>query len=85
MIGFNLPGVDPAAAAARKLQKELEAKKAARAYEQHCAQCGMNPIEAHRLAPPLVKKGQALRRVEAKQRREAAFRAKKEQMARRFG
>ena len=84
MLG-QLPGQDPSKAAAAKLQAEIKAQSTSRRFEQHCAQCNINPIEARRLAPPLVRKGQALRSIETKQRQRDALKAKKEQYERRFG
>ena len=80
-----LPGSDPAAIKARKLQRDLQAKAASRAYDRHCAQCGMSAYEARRLAPKEVQRGMALRRIEAKQREREVIKARKEQMERRFG
>ena len=84
MLG-RLPGHDPAKAAAAKLQAQIKAKNAARKFDQYCAACNIDPLEARRVAPPLVRKGQALRSAEAKQRQRDALKAKKEAMERRFG
>ena len=84
MLG-QLPGRDPAKAAAAKLQREIAAKNAARRYEAYCDNCGMDAFNARRLAPPLVRRGQALRSIEAKERRRDALKARKEAMERRFG
>ena len=81
----RLPGSDPARAVAAKLRREIEAKSAARRYEQHCESCGLSPIEAKFLAPGLVKEGQSLRRVEEKRRSQQAFQARKEAMRQKFG
>ena len=82
---IRFPGSDPARAVAAKIQAELKAKKAARAYEEYVKNSGMNRFDAQRLAPPLVKKGQTLRSIEAKQRVRNALQAKRERLARRFG
>ena len=84
MLG-RLPGSDPARAAARKLQREIAAKSASRKYEAFCDHCNMDPREARRLAPPLVRRGQALRSIEAKERRRDAFKRRKSELERRFG
>ena len=85
MINPSLNGSNPAAAKARAIQRDLEARKAARDYDAHCRACGMSMAEANLLAPALVKKGQTLRAVEARQRRQQEIKAKREQMDRRFG
>ena len=81
----HLPGSDPAAAKAAKLRHELEAKKAAREYEQHCKAQGISAFEAQLLAPALVKKGQALRGMEERRRKQEQLKAKKARLERRFG
>lgn len=80
----TLPGSDPAAAKARKLQRDLEARAASRKYDAHCAQCGMDPLEARLLAPANVKRGAALRRIDERHRQQEAFHAKKEKLQRKF-
>ena len=83
---FNhLPGSDPAAAKAHKLQRDLANKAASRRYDQHCAECGMSAYEAKLFAPKNVQRGQTLRRIEAKQRQREMVKARKAQMERRFG
>ena len=86
MAFVSLPGAsNPAEAKARSIQRQLEAKRASRAYDQHCRSQGMNPREARLLAPPLVKKGQALRMVEERQRQRDLIKAKKEKLDNKFG
>ena len=86
MINPSLPGAsNPAAAKARIIQRELEARKAARDYEAHVRAIGMSLAEANLLAPKLVQKGQALRMADERKRRQANVRAKKEAMDRKFG
>ena len=80
-----LPGSDPAAIKARKLQRDLQAKAASRAYDKHCVQCGMSQLEARRIAPEQVKRGKALRSIEAKRRQREVIKAHKEQMERHLG
>ena len=83
-FGPPLPSHNPAEAKARSIQRQLEAKRASRAYDQHCRSCGMNPIEAQLLAPPNVKRGKALRNMEERHRQKEAFHAKKEKLQRKF-
>ena len=78
-------GEDPAAAKARKLQRDLQAKAASRRYEQFCAQSGMSPLEARRFAPKFVQRGMTLRRIEAKERRREAIKARKAKYEAQFG
>ena len=86
MINPSLPGAsNPAAAKARAIQRELEARKAARDYDAHCRACGMSMAEANLLAPALVKEGQAIRRIEERKRQQAALKAKKQKLEQRFG
>lgn len=86
MTYFNLPGgSNPAAAKAAKLQRDLQAKAASRRYDAHCRACGLSAFEAQLLAPKLVKRGDSLRRVEERHRKQAEFRAQKQAMERRFG
>ena len=80
----GLSGSNPAQAKARSIQRQLEAKRASRAYDKHCASCGMNPIEAKFLAPENVKKGKALRNIEERQRQKDLIKAKKEKLERKF-
>ena len=84
-FGGILPGSNPAEAAARKLQRDIEARRASRAYDKHCRSCGMNPLEARLLAPAITKRGQALRRLDERKRQRDAIRKKKEQLDRQFG
>ena len=84
-FGGTLPGSNPGEAKARAIQRQLEAKRASRKYDAHCASCGMNPIEARLLAPPLVKRGEALRRVDERHRQKELIKAKKEKIDRQFG
>ena len=84
-FGGTLPGSSPAEAKARAIQRQLEAKRASRAYDKHCASCGMNPNEARFLAPPLVKRGKALRMAEERHRQRDLIKAKKEKLDRKFG
>ena len=83
-FGGTLPGSNPAEAKARSIQRQLENKRASRAYDKHCASCGMSAIEAQILAPPNVKRGKALRNMEQRQRQKEAFHSKKEKLARKF-
>ena len=75
---------NPAEAKARQLRRELEARAASRKYDSYCASCGMNAIEARLLAPPLAKKGKALRMADERHRQKEAFHSKKEKIARKF-
>ena len=45
----------------------------------------MDPIEARFLAPPLVKKGQALRMIEERLRQKDLIKAKKEKLNQKYG
>ena len=83
MIG--LPNQDPSRAAAAKLKHQMLAKKAARAYQIRCENCQMDPLEARRVAPPLVREGIALRNIEAKKRKREALQKRKAKMENRFG
>ena len=85
MINPSLNGSNPAAARARAIQRDLEARKAARDYDSHCRACGMSLAKANLLAPKLVQKGQALRMADERKRRQANVRAQKERMEQRFG
>ena len=86
MLGIpQLSGSNPAAAKARAIQRDLAAKAASRRYDQYCQQQGIGPAEASLLAPALVKKGNSLRRIEAKHQRQDQIKAKKDQLKRRFG
>ena len=81
----NLPGSNPAAAKAAKIKRELEAKAAARQFDQYCSDCGIGAAEAQMLAPALVRKGQTIRRIEERKRQQAALKAKKQKLEQRFG
>jgi len=78
-------GIDPAAAKAAKLKRELLAKAASRQYAAHCKKCGIGAFEAQLLAPALVKKGDVLRRVEDRHRKQAQLKAKKQRLEQQFG
>lgn len=86
MINPSLPGAsNPAAAKAAKLRHELEAKAASRRYAAHCAECGIGAFEARLLAPELVKKGDALRAVEARRLKQEQLKQRKARLEQRFG
>lgn len=81
----QLPGKDPAAAAARALRRDIRDKAAARRYEQHCRERGLSALEANLLAPANVKHGQSLRSSEERHRQREVLKAKKEKMEQQFG
>ena len=84
-FGGTLPGSNPGEAKARAIQRQLEAKRASREYDKHCSTCGISPLEARLLAPPLVKKGAALRGVDERHRQRDLIKAKKEKLDNKFG
>ena len=84
-FGGTLPGSSPGEAKARAIQRQLEAKRASRKYDAHVAAQGMSAREAQFLAPPLVKKGKALRMAEERHRQRDLIKTKKEKLDRKFG
>ena len=81
----QLSGSNPAAAKARAIQRDLEAKRKSREYEAYCKQQNIGPAEANLLAPKNVKRGAALRSIEAKRQRQQELKQRKERLERRFG
>ena len=85
MINPSLNGSNPAAARARAIARDFQAKAASRRYDAYCAQQGIPEAQAQLLAPTNVKYGKSLRMKEARQAERAAFKKQKEAMDRKFG
>ena len=81
----NLPGSNPAAAKARAIARDFQAKQASREYDAYCAKNGISEAEAQLLAPANVKHGKNLRMKEQRQAERAALKQQKEAMDRKFG
>lgn len=86
MINPSLPGAsNPAAAKARLIARDFQAKQASREYDAYCAKQGISEAEAQLLAPANVKHGKSLRLKEQRKAEREALKKQKEAMKNKFG